>query len=604
MVFNGETTIGFQQQYRILIPAWGKKYVNRALDYCLSSLMSPGNIPTLKEKGEVYIVFLTQKESKIHYENNGVFKSIPDWIRIEFIWIDDIIILENYGVTLTCAYARAIIQAQKIDNTNPIFIFANADFVFSNGSLLRVEEIINNGNNGITCPSVRCVEMDIISDIEKYRGDNRELSVSCQSLMRMTYDAPHITDIASHYESNVISHSEINHYFIGNREEKKLLGVWFLRFMLAIRPVNKFDYVRCFCDYSFMSQMVSDQSIYQVTDGHDIFILELSDRYQESGYVQLGKQKAEDIVKSVERFSTAHHRENGLYPYWLDLDPDPESRKNLMKMFEETSLKIKSLYSNSPHDWRNHHFWSGAIQSLKQNRFDFPEDLFHNESLKPYSSKSKTNLRGGIGFLLNKVLNNLSFFYKNLLKKILTKYASDLTDVIKCNDDIVIVSRYVVCEYIENIYGTKVRHIKDRLQLSKCHDIDKETLVVYVGDIDDFFTFIEDFPIGNGNKIICYIVTKKSFSGKGFSHIERIVDIEKYFKGDCEFEFPGKSMSKIGMMEQFLSFYYWRSGFSYITRLLLFLIFCIDVTLSDIFNRRETWSIVKITCTLHNNYKY
>jgi len=586
------------EKYKILIPAWGKKYVDRALNYCLSSLISPGNIPYLHNKAEVYITFLTKVESQQYYENHIVFKNIPKWVNIEFIWIDDIIYNENYGVTLTCAYARAIIQAQKNTITPPIFIFANADFIFSNNSFLHIYDIMKNGNNGIACPSVRCIEELTLEKLEKYRYEDGYLKLNPEDLMQMSYDSPHITDLASSLNSNNISHSYINHYFIGDRDKKELLGVWFLRFMLVIRPMKTLEYVKSYCDYSFMSQMVSDDKVYRVTDGHDIFMLELSDQYQEFNSVRLSTQTTTDIAHAVQRFSTIHHRENGLYPYWIDINPNIERRKQLLREFHKASLEIEAAYQIPPKEWDNHYYWLSAIEQLKNLKYNFPEDVFNASDIRKMRTRSKISPKNIIWTQWFNIKKCIASNHKKLFRKLFEKYAADIIEIIEDNKNTIILSEYTLGKYIETLYPDKAYHVGDRLSIRKEVEIKNEATILIISNIDDLSIFLENlsdkFPIEN-HKIIFFVIIQKTFSVSGVDRIENLVDIRKYIGYSCKYEFIGSKSDEIGRLEQFLVFFYWKSGFSAITRILVFILFWLDSAASRLFSRKQRWTAIKIT---------
>jgi hypothetical protein len=487
--------------YYILIPAWGKRYVARALDYCLSSLMSPGNAGALLADDRVTFVFLTEHGSEDFYSQHRLLQNLPPGVAVKFVWIDDLIIPPSYGVTLTLAYARAIMQVQDLDPA-PIFVFANADFVFSDGALAYIGRIMNTGADGIACPSVRCVEDHVLARIDACREPDGSLDLSAEFLIEQVYDYPHMTDLAATLNNRCLHHTDLNHLYIGDWETE-LVGFWYLRFMLAIRPVRKLDRVHCFCDYSFMAQMVPADRIDYPEDARDVFLLELSDANQEQAYVFLGTEKPPEIAARVQRFTTAFHRECARHPYFLERNPLPDRRAALGAEAQSAAHAIESRFTIPPHDWRNHPYWHGARLHLRIQGYRLPAEMidasqsefgsypsYLRNRLVEAARSLQYNLRvlkSGIALVLLKPLAKLvfvNFFLRPL------PLLRDLRATLR-EGDVLVLSSFKLAEYLCAFSDGDAVLVNSNYEMqallkSRQGDILK---VVFLGDINHFFDF-------------------------------------------------------------------------------------------------------------------
>ena len=112
---------------RLLTAVWGERYIREFAQISLPSFLAPGNIPALAESVELEVVILTTKSSVSAFQNEPAFLRLQTLCRSRFLLIDDLITTGNYGVILTLAYARGIIDTGA-EQLNTWFIFMNSDF--------------------------------------------------------------------------------------------------------------------------------------------------------------------------------------------------------------------------------------------------------------------------------------------------------------------------------------------------------------------------------------------------------------------------------------------------------------------------------------------
>src|SRR6266581_1674459 len=122
---------------RFLVPVWGESYITRFLDLSLPSFLAPGNLPGLAELSDLEICILTVASQKPLFERNRAFQRMRAIAPIHFIDIDDLVVDQMYGITLTLAYLRGVTDVGPA-MTEQFFLFMNADLLLADGSLVGV----------------------------------------------------------------------------------------------------------------------------------------------------------------------------------------------------------------------------------------------------------------------------------------------------------------------------------------------------------------------------------------------------------------------------------------------------------------------------------
>ena len=144
----------------VLLGVWGEKFIKDFLQFSLPSLLAPGNAPALANNYKTRFTFLTRKNDLDVFEQSPAFQKLKSICEIDFISIDDLIVLGNYSTTLTLAYDRAIKQTGE-QMLNTYFIFLTSDYIMADGSLEGLMRYIKKGYSGICAGNFQVNEEDI-----------------------------------------------------------------------------------------------------------------------------------------------------------------------------------------------------------------------------------------------------------------------------------------------------------------------------------------------------------------------------------------------------------------------------------------------------------
>jgi hypothetical protein len=106
-----------------LLPVWGHRFVRQFLEFCLPTLLAPGNVPALAN---------APAPVRHHDERRrrGAIQMHPAWVHLpgfakEYL-IDELVTDGNHSATITLAYARRSRDRRRHART--CFIFLVSDY--------------------------------------------------------------------------------------------------------------------------------------------------------------------------------------------------------------------------------------------------------------------------------------------------------------------------------------------------------------------------------------------------------------------------------------------------------------------------------------------
>src|SRR5262245_33505475 len=106
----------------VLLPVWGVPFVRRFLDFCLPTLLAPGNIPALAQALPTRFVLLTRSSDVALIVQHPAWRQLAQHCDTELQHIDDLIVDGNHHAVITLAYVRAL-RARGAALRDTAFIF-------------------------------------------------------------------------------------------------------------------------------------------------------------------------------------------------------------------------------------------------------------------------------------------------------------------------------------------------------------------------------------------------------------------------------------------------------------------------------------------------
>ena len=194
--------------------------------------------------------------------------------------IDDLISSANYGVTLTLAYARGM-AVYGAKQTSTSFIFFNADFVLSDGSLSTVVRLLQQGHRCIIAPSLRVNAEAALPALSKFAAAHSgALPMRSREMVGLALRNLHFTVIGRTLTQDFV-HCNQHGQFYWAVDKDTLVGAHHLIFHIAIKPERPLATVNSYFDYSFVPEMVPSGQFTLIDDFDDFFMIEIQAQMQE-----------------------------------------------------------------------------------------------------------------------------------------------------------------------------------------------------------------------------------------------------------------------------------------------------------------------------------
>lgn len=346
---------------RLLTVVWGERYVREFAEISLPSYLSPGNIPALAENVDLEVVVLTTKASLNSFRNEPSFLRLQALCNTRFLLIDDLITTGNYGVILTFAYARGIIDAgaKQLDTW---FIFMNSDFVLADGGMRNLLPLLATQNHAIMSASLRVRAEPVLPLLNRYIAENGiELSIKPREAVRLALANLHSTVIGKTITQNLVTCGTHNQIYWGV-DESTILARNHLIFMLAIKPETPMRAVNSYCDYGLVPELVPSGKIHVIGDSDVFFMMEIQPSQQEANFVSYGTKSLHEIAQELSGWTTKEHRlyaQQDVIFHAKDIPPLAErSRSAATRFITELHGQLRAAK-----DHVNHFYWVRGLEA-------------------------------------------------------------------------------------------------------------------------------------------------------------------------------------------------------------------------------------------------
>ena len=343
---------------QMLLPVWGEQYARGFLDFCLPSLLAPGNIPALSKLAPSTLVLLTPAR------NAAVIKQSPLWslllryceVRIEPI---DDLVSGSSSTVLTLAYAFAIRQTgqQALDTC---FVPLVADYVLSDGSLVKVVEHIFAGASGVLAGNFQIERETALPRLEAIKDDNGVLAITSRTLIEISFGALHQATLAQIVNADGRYDSRTNRLF-WRVDDDCMVGRFFLMHMIAIRPETLDFIIAAPSDYSLIPELCPSGNIVRMTDSDDYFAVECQPRRSHHPTPSSRRIEPRSVANGLAPWATALHRENAQHALvFHGCLPSPRLAETIAFSGSFVS-QVRALNTKAPMPFRHHPLWLRAL---------------------------------------------------------------------------------------------------------------------------------------------------------------------------------------------------------------------------------------------------
>jgi hypothetical protein len=350
------------QRFKIkfLTVIWGDRYIEEFARVSLPSYLAEGNLPALARDNDFEVLVLTSEHGRQKFDAEPAFRRLRTICPVRFIYIDDLITTGVYGVTLTLAYARGIMDSGAAQ-TDTYFIFMNSDFVLADGSLGFLADKLREGWRCIMAPSLRARAEDIVPTLAAAVRDGT-LSVAPRQMVAMALKNLHATVIGKTVTQNFVNCSTHNQLY-WQVDRDTLLGRYHLIFMLAIRPEVPMGGVNSYCDYGFVPELVPSGQFTILGDSDDLMMLELQPAAQEKQFLRCGGANPTVIAKELSVWTTREHRQFAQADVVFHVRGLPSKLPRVRAEAAQFVGELHRAMTPEPRTHVDHFFWAMGLQA-------------------------------------------------------------------------------------------------------------------------------------------------------------------------------------------------------------------------------------------------
>lgn len=349
----------------LLLGVWGPGYVEAFLELSLRSLLAPGNLPALARAFECTFVFLTTREDEAIIRADAAFAKLSRHCAVRFVDISDLVFPESSSTTLTLGFERAM-RATGAGLLDTYFIYLVSDYVMADGSLANLIAHLERGVSGITSGNFHVVDEEARAELLARRSPDGDgdgdgaLAMPPRELVRFALARLHPLTVASTVTQTAAHDGHANRLFWRCGEDA-LVGRFWLRHMLCIKPETADFRIGSSCDYSFIPEMCPSGNVVHLTDSDEYCVVELTAGARQGLTIAPGKIDPRALARDLSEWTTAEHRRNvdtATVFHARDVDGEVERAVAASQTYVDA---IKPLLSPRPKPVRGHPYWAGAV---------------------------------------------------------------------------------------------------------------------------------------------------------------------------------------------------------------------------------------------------
>jgi hypothetical protein len=346
----------------VLMPVWGYRFVSQFLEFCLPTLLAPGNMPAVAAMLPCRFVLLSREADEPLIRSSRAWRHLEQICEAEIRSIDDLITDGNHTATITLAFARAVRQAGDA-MLDTAFIFLVSDYLVADGSLATVARRIRDGASGVVAGNFQIVAEDAIPVLRRsLDAASTAIVMPPRELVAWSLAHLHPATVANVVNFGLSHNAHTNRLF-WRVDETTLIGRFYLMHMIGIRPEVTDFVVGSSCDYSFIPEMCPSGNVVALTDSDEYLVVEMQPREHESKWLLPGPIEPRALADSLSEWTTAQHRGNVAHTLVYHAGEPAAALAERKAEADAFVEEVRGLLSPQPHPHRHHHYWIGSIAS-------------------------------------------------------------------------------------------------------------------------------------------------------------------------------------------------------------------------------------------------
>lgn len=355
---SAETKAAARLKARIIIPVWGRKYVDRLAAACLPALLAPGNLPYLAAHFDCELVIVTENKLFDAVRALDVIQRAQRWCGLRLVAMDDVMPHPSYyGLTITHSLYRGFTDLG--DAAKDVWcLFLNADFILADGSYRALVARIHAGARIILSPSYCTIEENVRPVLrERIAADNGVLAMPPREMAGLILDNRHYTIRAKTVNWHMYRIEHVDQfYYVHDRDT--LLGRQIPIAVVAFRPERVPLEPVAFWDYGILTEICPTAELCVLGDSDDFLMLELRTQGGMGDWLKLGWLDKDEIARQLSQWSTHDQRRCARYTLTLHRADLPKDIDAGVKALHSYYADVESRLAPEPRPYKNHYIWT------------------------------------------------------------------------------------------------------------------------------------------------------------------------------------------------------------------------------------------------------
>lgn len=288
---------------RVVIPAWGERYVRQLLDLTVPALLAPGNLPSFATPATCTLVAVTQSSAMPLIWKAPVTPVLRRYCNVLLVPMDDI--LGNaaaYGRTLTLSLLRGFSDLGPA-MCDAHLMFLNTDFIVADGALGRLHDVLEIGYRLVLAPSY-CVVSEEVTPRLMGQVKGSVLSVPPRKMASLALRYLHNTVRGKLVNDPAFSVEWIDQFY-WRLDENTLLGRQLPIALVGMRPTRQLMGLDTFWDYGILSAACPNTQPHVLGDSDDFLMVELRGRDVAKEQLRVGRPAPREIAQNLAKFTTS-----------------------------------------------------------------------------------------------------------------------------------------------------------------------------------------------------------------------------------------------------------------------------------------------------------
>ncbi len=188
----------------IAVTFWGEEYRRYFIDYCLASLMAPGNIPAIRNKSDARLLIATTDADWQALQAEPIVIAAKQHIGIEHIR-HDAPVNTPYNKKMMVMSQGHRLLTKRMFEAGARGIMAYPDGIFADGAIRRIEELARDGWKVVLVIAVRFANEGLNKELldRGFMQPGTPLVVDAEELARLTVRHLHSETVRLEFDADI-----------------------------------------------------------------------------------------------------------------------------------------------------------------------------------------------------------------------------------------------------------------------------------------------------------------------------------------------------------------------------------------------------------------